>query len=193
MEWDAMNDDANKTEVTEFIYNDRDGKLICAQPYAYDRMFSEGECRVIQTALATALATVVESSREGNSVITRVKVHRGNNSATPLTDQAENEDGYLFQNLYPSRKYRGVTGDRMRMLEREITRLQNDLERMQEHVKREGKPVAEPVSIGPWEILPVPGGWVYTRFCENGTGGYDMAACFVPEPGPGHVDDESVT
>ena len=34
----------------------------------------------------------------------------------------------------------------------------------------------------PWEVLRVPGGWVYTRFCENGTGGYDMAACFVPEP-----------
>ena len=31
-----------------------------------------------------------------------------------------------------------------------------------------------------WEILRVPGGWIYTRFCENGTGGYDMSSCFVP-------------
>ena len=32
----------------------------------------------------------------------------------------------------------------------------------------------------PYEILRVPGGWIYTRFCENGTGGYDMSSCFVP-------------
>lgn len=32
----------------------------------------------------------------------------------------------------------------------------------------------------PYEVLRVPGGWIYTRFCENGTGGYDMASCFVP-------------
>ena len=30
------------------------------------------------------------------------------------------------------------------------------------------------------EVLRVPGGWIYTRFCENGTGGYDMSSCFVP-------------
>lgn len=29
-------------------------------------------------------------------------------------------------------------------------------------------------------ILRVPGGWIYTVFCENGTGGFDMSSCFVP-------------
>lgn len=31
-----------------------------------------------------------------------------------------------------------------------------------------------------YEILRVPGGWIYTRFSENGTGGYNMSSCFVP-------------
>ena len=31
-----------------------------------------------------------------------------------------------------------------------------------------------------YEIMRVAGGWIYTRFCENGTGGYDMSTCFVP-------------
>ena len=31
-----------------------------------------------------------------------------------------------------------------------------------------------------YEVLRVPGGWIYTRFCENGTGGNDMSSCFVP-------------
>lgn len=29
-------------------------------------------------------------------------------------------------------------------------------------------------------ILRVPGGWVYERYSENGTGGYDMCSTFVP-------------
>lgn len=32
----------------------------------------------------------------------------------------------------------------------------------------------------PYEVLRVPGGWIYTRFTENGTGGYDMSSCYVP-------------
>lgn len=28
-------------------------------------------------------------------------------------------------------------------------------------------------------ILRVPGGWIYTSYSENGTGGYDMSSCFV--------------
>ena len=36
-----------------------------------------------------------------------------------------------------------------------------------------------------YEILRVPGGWIYTRFSENGNGGNDMSSCFVPlSPSP---------
>jgi hypothetical protein len=30
------------------------------------------------------------------------------------------------------------------------------------------------------EIIRVPGGWIYTTYCKNGTGGHDMSSCFVP-------------
>jgi len=30
------------------------------------------------------------------------------------------------------------------------------------------------------QILRVPGGWIYTTYVENGTGGYDMSSVFVP-------------
>jgi hypothetical protein len=29
-------------------------------------------------------------------------------------------------------------------------------------------------------ILRVPGGWIYTTYSDNGTGGYEQSACFVP-------------
>ncbi len=29
-------------------------------------------------------------------------------------------------------------------------------------------------------ILRVPGGWIYTFWTENGTGGYDQSSAFVP-------------
>ncbi len=29
-------------------------------------------------------------------------------------------------------------------------------------------------------VLRVPGGWIYITKSENGTGGQDMSACFVP-------------
>lgn len=32
---------------------------------------------------------------------------------------------------------------------------------------------------GGYEVLRVPGGWIYTRFAETGTGGYSMSSCFV--------------
>ena len=31
-----------------------------------------------------------------------------------------------------------------------------------------------------YEILRVPGGWVYSRYSETGTDGYSVSACFVP-------------
>jgi len=30
------------------------------------------------------------------------------------------------------------------------------------------------------QMLRVPGGWIYSIYVENGTGGYDMSSCFVP-------------
>ena len=30
-----------------------------------------------------------------------------------------------------------------------------------------------------YEMLRVPGGWIYTRFTETGTGGYSCTSCFV--------------
>jgi len=31
-------------------------------------------------------------------------------------------------------------------------------------------------------VMRVIGGWVYESFIENGTGGYSISSCFVPEP-----------
>jgi len=42
--------------------------------------------------------------------------------------------------------------------------------------------IGEAFHVEYYEVLRVPGGWVYTRFSENGTGGYEMSSCFVPIP-----------
>lgn len=44
-----------------------------------------------------------------------------------------------------------------------------------------------------YEVICVPGGWIYTRFIENGTGGYDMSSCFVPRDDDytGHIKKRS--
>lgn len=36
------------------------------------------------------------------------------------------------------------------------------------------------LNTGLYEILRVPGGWIYSRFEETGTGGYSISSCFVP-------------
>ena len=33
---------------------------------------------------------------------------------------------------------------------------------------------------GDYDILRVPGGWVYTRFSDTGAGGYSQSGVFVP-------------
>ena len=33
---------------------------------------------------------------------------------------------------------------------------------------------------GNFQVLRVPGGWVYTFYSENGAGGYYVSSCFVP-------------
>lgn len=33
---------------------------------------------------------------------------------------------------------------------------------------------------GLYEIVRVPGGWIYSVFSDNGTGGYYVSSCFVP-------------
>lgn len=33
---------------------------------------------------------------------------------------------------------------------------------------------------GELEILRVPGGWVYTTYCDNGVSGYSLTSCLVP-------------
>lgn len=35
---------------------------------------------------------------------------------------------------------------------------------------------------GDYEYTRVPGGWIYSKTVENGTGGFDMSSCFVPIP-----------
>lgn len=35
-------------------------------------------------------------------------------------------------------------------------------------------------TVEPYEILRVPGGWVFTRFCNNGISENVISTCFVP-------------
>lgn len=47
---------------------------------------------------------------------------------------------------------------------------------------------------GDYEILRVPGGWVYTRFTESGAGGNTPSSSFVPFDNdlmPAHQGDRS--
>ena len=53
--------------------------------------------------------------------------------------------------------------------------------------------IGEELHQGHYEILRVPGGWAYTRFSENETGGHDMSSCFVPELIPFTVVNQTVT
>ena len=38
----------------------------------------------------------------------------------------------------------------------------------------------ERLNFGDYELVRVPGGWIYTRFSDSGTGGYHTSSVFIP-------------
>jgi len=56
----------------------------------------------------------------------------------------------------------------------------------EEMIKLRDMPLHGVLTIGAdcevMRVMRVTGGWIYTTYQKNGTGGFNLSSCFVPQP-----------